>query len=70
VGDIREAVAEAHELQVHAVVLTRPGSVPRTSSGKVRRAACRVQFLQGTLDAVGEDAGAEAEPAPRLDAGA
>jgi acyl-CoA synthetase (AMP-forming)/AMP-acid ligase II len=69
-GDIREAVAEAHELQVHAVVLTKPGSVPRTSSGKVRRGACRAQFLEGTLDAVGEDAGAQAEPEPRLDAGA
>ena len=56
VGDIREAVAEAHELQVHAVVLTKPGSVPRTSSGKVRRAACRAQFIEGTLDAFGEDA--------------
>jgi acyl-CoA synthetase (AMP-forming)/AMP-acid ligase II len=69
VGDIREAVAEAHELQVHAVVLTKPGTVPRTSSGKVRRAACRALFLEGTLDAF-EDAGAEAEPEPRLDAGA
>jgi acyl-CoA synthetase (AMP-forming)/AMP-acid ligase II len=70
VGDIREAVAEGHELHVHAVVLTKPGSVPRTSSGKVRRAACRVQFLEGTLAAVGEDDGAEAEPGPRLDLGA
>jgi acyl-CoA synthetase (AMP-forming)/AMP-acid ligase II len=68
VGDIREAIAEAHELQAHAVVLTNPGSIPRTSSGKVRRAACRELFLQGRLDIFGEDGGApEAEPEARLD---
>jgi acyl-CoA synthetase (AMP-forming)/AMP-acid ligase II len=67
IGDIREAVAEAHELQVHAVVLTKPGSIPRTSSGKVQRAACRERFLQGTLDTLGEDGcAAEAEPEARL----
>lgn len=70
VGDIREAVAEAHELQVHAVVLTKPGSIPRTSSGKVRRAACRAQFLDGTLDGLGPGAGAQAEPESHLNAGA
>ena len=70
VADIREAVAEAHELQVHAVVLTRPGSVPRTSSGKVRRAACRAQFLEGSLAAISEDGGADAEGEPRQEAGA
>jgi acyl-CoA synthetase (AMP-forming)/AMP-acid ligase II len=67
VGDIREAVTEAHELQVHAVVLTKPGSIPRTSSGKVQRAACRERFLQGTLDTLGEDGSApEPEPEARL----
>ena len=42
---IRARVAEAHQLPVWAVVLTRPGGVPRTSSGKVQRAACREAFL-------------------------
>jgi acyl-CoA synthetase (AMP-forming)/AMP-acid ligase II len=70
IGDIREAIAEAHELQVHAVVLTKPGSIPRTSSGKVRRAACRELFLQGALATLGEDGCApEAEPEARLDVG-
>ena len=36
-GDIRQAVAERHELQVYDVVLLEPGSIPKTSSGKVRR---------------------------------
>jgi len=70
VGNIREAVAEVHELQVQAVVLTKPGGVPRTSSGKVRRAACRAQFVDGTLDALDGDGDAEAEAEPRLDASA
>jgi acyl-CoA synthetase (AMP-forming)/AMP-acid ligase II len=36
-GDIRQAVAGAHELQVSTIVLVRPGAIPRTSSGKARR---------------------------------
>jgi acyl-CoA synthetase (AMP-forming)/AMP-acid ligase II len=47
---IRRAVAEVHGIEVHAVRLTGPGSVPRTTSGKLRRLACRDAFLNGTLD--------------------
>ena len=49
---IRRAVADRWELEVHAVALIRPMSLPRTSSGKVRRHACREQFLAGTLELV------------------
>ncbi|WP_410585855.1 amino acid adenylation domain-containing protein [Amycolatopsis sp. lyj-23] len=45
----RSAVAAAHEVQPHAVVLIRAGTLPRTSSGKVRRQACRAAFLDGEL---------------------
>ncbi len=31
------------------VVLLEPGSVPKTSSGKIRRAACREMYQRGTL---------------------
>ena len=31
VGDIRQAVAERHEVQVHDVLLLEPGSLPKTS---------------------------------------
>jgi acyl-CoA synthetase (AMP-forming)/AMP-acid ligase II len=54
VGDIRQLVAEKHDVQVSAVVLLRPGSIPKTSSGKIRRQTCREQFLHQTLDVVGQ----------------
>ncbi|HBB30629.1 MAG TPA: AMP-dependent synthetase [Cyanobacteria bacterium UBA8803] len=47
---IRQAVAEEHEVQVYAVVLIQPGSIPKTSSGKIQRRACRSHFLSGQLD--------------------
>ncbi|MCA9650801.1 MAG: AMP-binding protein [Myxococcales bacterium] len=32
------------------VVLARPGAVPKTSSGKIRRRDCRRSYLEGTLE--------------------
>ncbi|WP_437576671.1 amino acid adenylation domain-containing protein [Sorangium sp. So ce887] len=63
---IQNAVADRHEVAVHAVVLIKPGNLPRTTSGKVQRRACRGRFLDGSLDAVWRStldapAGAEAE---------
>jgi acyl-CoA synthetase (AMP-forming)/AMP-acid ligase II len=49
IGDIRQAVAERHELQVDDVQLLEPGSLPRTSSGKVRRHSCRAGYESGAL---------------------
>lgn len=49
---IQQAVAQQHELQVYAVVLVKIGSIPKTSSGKIQRQACRASFLAGTLDLV------------------
>ncbi|ARU60274.1 hypothetical protein CBW65_03745 [Tumebacillus avium] len=62
---VRQAVAYHHELQVHAVVLIKPASIPKTSSGKIQRHACRNQFLDGSLatiasDVLESDASAEA----------
>jgi acyl-CoA synthetase (AMP-forming)/AMP-acid ligase II len=49
VGDIRQAVAERHELQVYDVVLLEYGSILKTSSGKVRRSSCRSGYENGEL---------------------
>ncbi|MBZ4422888.1 non-ribosomal peptide synthase/polyketide synthase [Myxococcus sp. RHST-1-4] len=48
-GAIRQALAERHEVLPHALVLIEPGSLPKTSSGKVQRYACRAAFLIGEL---------------------
>ncbi len=52
VGNIRQAVAAEHALQIYATVLVKTGSIPKTSSGKVQRYACRSGFLAGSLNVV------------------
>jgi amino acid adenylation domain-containing protein len=52
VEHIRQAIAEEHEAQVYAVVLIKSGSIPKTSSGKIQRHACRVGYLEQSLDTV------------------
>lgn len=52
VAAIRQAIALEHDLAVHAVVLLKPGRLPLTSSGKIRRRACRDRYLSGDLDAI------------------
>jgi acyl-CoA synthetase (AMP-forming)/AMP-acid ligase II len=49
-ADIREAIAAEYGLRVERVLLIRPGTLPRTSSGKVRRAACRHLMNTGALE--------------------
>ncbi|HEX7771967.1 MAG TPA: AMP-binding protein, partial [Pyrinomonadaceae bacterium] len=49
---IRGAVAQEHELSLHDVVLIRAGSIPKTSSGKIQRHACREAYIAGTLDVI------------------
>ena len=50
---IRRAVAEEHEARVWDVALLREGTLPKTSSGKVQRHACRAGYLAGSLDLAG-----------------
>jgi acyl-CoA synthetase (AMP-forming)/AMP-acid ligase II len=49
---VRRAVSDRHDLHAHVVVLVRRGTIPKTSSGKVRRFECRELFLAGALDEV------------------
>jgi 8-amino-7-oxononanoate synthase/acyl carrier protein len=51
---IRRQVSAEHELPVEAVVLIKAGSIPKTSSGKIQRHACRSGFLDGSLEVVGQ----------------
>ncbi|MEU2441664.1 fatty acyl-AMP ligase [Streptomyces rubradiris] len=49
----RAAVARRHGLRLDELLLVAPGSVPRTSSGKISRAATRSRLLTGGFDTVG-----------------
>lgn len=49
VGDISEAVTAKHGLQVYSTVFIKTGSIPKTSSGKIQRHACKNAFLNGSL---------------------
>src|SRR6185369_7173716 len=46
---VRQAVIDAHDVTASAVVIVRPGGLPRTTSGKVQRSLCRDQYVAGTL---------------------
>jgi acyl carrier protein len=55
VASVRRAVAEHHEVEVYAVVLVRPGGIPKTSSGKIQRRATKAAYLENTLPTVASD---------------
>ncbi|GAB3668943.1 fatty acyl-AMP ligase [Actinocorallia lasiicapitis] len=46
---VRAQVNVVHEMHIHEFVLIEPGSLSRTSSGKVARAATRSRYLEGGL---------------------
>lgn len=48
---IRQVVAEAHQEAPSVIALLNPGALPKTSSGKLQRSACRAQLASGALDA-------------------
>ncbi|MCP4658823.1 MAG: fatty acyl-AMP ligase, partial [bacterium] len=54
VAAVRRAVGEEHEVQVEAVVLIKPNTIPKTTSGKIQRRACRKLFLAEKLEVLGE----------------
>ena len=45
-SDVTAAISNAHGLNVDDVVLVSPGSIPTTTSGKIRRAGCIEQYRQ------------------------
>jgi len=49
-GRIREQISLEFEVRAHAVALVRRGTIPKTSSGKIQRRACRAALLDGSLE--------------------
>ncbi|WP_370948990.1 fatty acyl-AMP ligase [Amycolatopsis sp. cg5] len=48
---VRRQVYEDHQLACHAVVVGKAGTVRKTTSGKVRRLACKQAFVSGEIEA-------------------
>lgn len=44
---VRWAVFQDHFVDIYAILLLKPSHLPRTSSGKIQRQACKAKFLQG-----------------------
>jgi amino acid adenylation domain-containing protein/FkbH-like protein/non-ribosomal peptide synthase protein (TIGR01720 family) len=44
---VRAAIAEQHEVSLHALAFLKAGSIPRTTSGKLQRGVCRARYLAG-----------------------
>jgi acyl carrier protein len=51
-ADVRRAILLDHRVPLHALVLLKPGSVPKTSSGKIQRLDARERYLRGSLAVV------------------
>ncbi|MEV6479352.1 fatty acyl-AMP ligase [Streptomyces sp. NPDC051576] len=50
---VRAAIRAGHRIDVDDVVLIRRGTLPKTTSGKVRRRTCRDQYVAGSLTRLG-----------------
>ena len=61
INAIRQAVAEACQQAPSVVVLLNPGALPKTSSGKLQRSACRNRLADGSLDSYAQFPSAEAD---------
>lgn len=58
---IRQTIGEHAGIPIDRVILVRQGTLPRTTSGKIRRAASREAFLEGALHLLHDDAPPVAE---------
>jgi acyl-CoA synthetase (AMP-forming)/AMP-acid ligase II len=52
-GLIRENVTDQHELFARHIVLIRPGTLPKTTSGKIQRSLARRLWLERRLEDLG-----------------
>ncbi|WP_085715279.1 non-ribosomal peptide synthetase [Pseudomonas sp. B28(2017)] len=66
---IRQAVAEAYQQAPGVVVLLNPGALPKTSSGKLQRSACRSRLADGSLDSYAMFPSAATESAGKIESG-
>ncbi|WP_375541018.1 amino acid adenylation domain-containing protein [Paenibacillus tyrfis] len=51
--EIRQAISDVHGISLECLTLIRPGSIPKTSSGKIQRSASKQAYESGQLDVIG-----------------
>ncbi len=49
---IRKAISEEHEISAYAIEIISPASIPRTTSGKIKRYECKTAWLNGELKTI------------------
>jgi acyl-CoA synthetase (AMP-forming)/AMP-acid ligase II len=59
---IRWQVFQQHFIDVYTIVLLSPGSLPKTSSGKVQRSACKTKFLDRSLSVMAQWSLSDTQP--------
>ncbi|MEX1145809.1 MAG: hypothetical protein WEE69_10945 [Acidimicrobiia bacterium] len=47
--EVVDRVCDVVGIPPHEVILVQAGSLPKTSSGKLQRSLCRMQYLDETL---------------------
>lgn len=52
VGKICKKIIEEYSLKVYAIALIKPTTIPKTSSNKIKRYACKQDFLENRLDII------------------
>ncbi|MNM18766.1 Linear gramicidin synthase subunit B [compost metagenome] len=65
---LRQVIADACQQAPAVVLLLNPGALPKTSSGKLQRSACRLRLHDGSLDCYARFP--DAQPNSLVDAGA
>ncbi|GAB6039852.1 non-ribosomal peptide synthetase [Endothiovibrio diazotrophicus] len=61
---VREEIAVLHGIDVAEILVIKTGTIPKTSSGKIQRAACRDLYLRGELPAIATWRAPAPAPAP------
>ena len=51
---VRSAISERHDLMLDALVLIKPGTLTKTSSGKIQRSGCKQVYLNDGLNVVAD----------------
>lgn len=56
IAAIRAAVVGQHDIAFHTIILIQPGSLPKTTSGKIQRSLARERWMDGALELWQEEA--------------